>query len=391
MTNYIIEKVFGKNIDYDDTNTRLKIGYFTSVLGIILNALLTLTKMTIGLFTGSISIVADAFNNLSDTSSAIITIIGLKLSSKPSDEEHPYGHGRIEYLAALIVSIFVIVVGIQLIISSVKSIISPKEILFNNSTVVILILSIFIKVFLANFNNVLGERTNSIPLKATGADAMGDVLVTSVVLVSFIVNNFISFSIDGYMGVIVSLIILQSGYSLVKETLSSLIGEAPPEEIVDEMLERITNHEHILGVHDLMIHSYGHGNTMATLDVEIPYDMDIVKIHEIIDIIEREIQEEMNIKLVIHMDPVGYHTEYEKEVLRKIKEVASKYESIKEIHDFNIVEDDGVETIVFDVDIDGKMMTDDEEIEKIHNELVKEISSIYTEYSYSVICSKVYD
>lgn len=393
ITDFLVKKYIGNNVDYENGETRLKIGYLSSILGIVLNLLLTGSKIGIGLLTGSISIVADGINNLSDMSSAVMTLVGLKMSSKPSDEEHPYGHGRIEYIAAFIVSVMVIVVGVQLVISSVKSIMDPKEIIFNSVTVVILLLSILIKIFLYRFNNVLGEKINSIPLKATGADALGDVLVTSVVLASFIFSNFTSYNVDGFMGLIVAVLIIHSGYSLVKETVSSLIGEAASEEVKDEIKSIVLSYDHVLGIHDLMIHSYGHGQTMATLDVNIPWNIDVVTIHEVIDLAEREVLEKMNIRLVIHMDPVGHLSEEDREVLKHIREVVLKHDCIKSIHDFNIVKELGNEKdiVVFDTYVNGNVIKDDDDMSELKNEIEEDLESLYPNYSYSILFNKYYD
>ena len=354
MTNFLLRLVT-KSEDYKDEDTRQKIGYLAGIVGLISNIILGIMKLTIGYLISSIGVIADGFNNLIDSSSAVITLVGFKISSLPPDREHPHGHGRAEYIGALIVSFMVIFMGLQFIKSSFERILHPKVVQFETIPFVLLTLSIGVKIWLTLFNRDLGKKINSKSLNAVATDALGDVLITSVLILSIFFGQFTTLPIDGIIGVIISLLILYSGYSLVRETISPLLGEAPSVELRKAISREVLSLDYITGVHDLVIHSYGEGKTMAIIDAEFPSNIDILKIHSIIDSGEREIGERYNLTLVIHMDPLGPETEARYELRNKIKHIVKENPLYKSMHDFHILDDDG-RSVEFHIVVDGNFL-----------------------------------
>ncbi|WP_262428643.1 cation diffusion facilitator family transporter [Paratissierella segnis] len=355
--------------DFNDSENRLRIGYLASIVGLIINVILSITKLIIGVLISSISVIADGVNNLSDSASSIITLVGFKISNMPPDREHPHGHGRVEYISALMVSFMVILVGIQFIKSSYDRIINPKAVKFELIPFVILLISITAKIWLSRFNKDLGEKIDSSGLKATAADALGDVLTTSVVVLSLVIGKFTTLPIDGFVGMVVAILIIYSGYNLVKETISPLIGEAPPKELINSIYRDILSYDYVTGAHDLTIHSYGHGKTMATIDVEFPSNIDTVTIHDIIDFAEREIGKRYNLHLVIHMDPLYPESEERYELRQQIKQIIKENPNIKSMHDFQIFQVEGEKVVEFHLVLDGNALSKQDNIEDIKAEL----------------------
>ena len=357
LSNFLIKKFIKNNDDINDNKVRIAYGNLGGTVGIIINTLLFLIKLFVGLFAGSIAIIADAFNNLSDAASSIITIIGFKMANKPADAEHPFGHGRIEYLSALVVSFMVMLVGFQFVKTSFSKILNPEAVTFEIMPFLLLLISIGFKIWLSKFNKDLGNKINSSALKAAGTDALGDVFTSTTVVISFFASNFTSFPIDGYIGVLVAIIIIYSGFSLIKETISPLLGEAPDAELVQQINDMVLSYEHISGVHDLIIHNYGPGRIMASIHAEIPADINIMTIHNIIDRAEREISEKLGVYLVVHMDPVSVDT-YEISSTRKyIEDVLKSYSMVKSYHDFRVIGDERHKNIIFDVVVDSNEFT----------------------------------
>lgn len=278
----------------------------------MVNLLLFSIKLTVGLIVTSIAVIADAFNNLSDAASSIVTILGFKISKMPADKEHPFGHGRMEYISALIVAFMVMLVGMQFVKSSFERILNPEKVTFELIPFLLLVVSILLKVWLSIFNRYMGNKINSSALKAASVDALGDVFTSSCVVLSLLAAKYTDFPIDGYAGIVVALVILYSGFSLIKETISPLLGEAPSPELVESINSSLLSYDYITGVHDLIIHNYGVGKFMATIHAEIPADINILKIHNIVDKAEREISKKLGIMLFIHMDPVSNDNEEEK-------------------------------------------------------------------------------
>ncbi|MEG2539855.1 MAG: cation diffusion facilitator family transporter, partial [Clostridium sp.] len=353
LTNFLLRLSTKGNDNYKNKKVRNKVGFLSGVVGIIVNSLLFILKFTVGFLVSSVAVIADAFNNLSDAASSFITIVGFKLASKPADKNHPYGHGRVEYISALIIAFLVILVGFQFTKSSIDRIMNPVPVEFQVIPFILLVISIGFKVWLGMFNKSLGNKINSTSLKATATDCFGDVLITTVVVISLFASKFTVFPIDGYIGVGVSLFILYAGYNLVKDTVSPLIGEAPDKELIEDIEKRLLSYDYITGVHDLIIHNYGPGRTMASIHAEIPSNIDIMSIHEVIDKAERDISDELSLHLVIHMDPICVDDEEITIVRKEINQIIKYNPLIKSMHDFRIVGKGDKKTILFDVVVDS--------------------------------------
>ena len=390
LSNFLIKKFIKNNDDINDNKVRIAYGNLGGTVGIIINTLLFLIKLFVGLFAGSIAIIADAFNNLSDAASSIITIIGFKMANKPADAEHPFGHGRIEYLSALVVSFMVMLVGFQFVKTSFSKILNPEAVTFEIVPFILLLISIGFKIWLSKFNKDLGNKINSSALKAAGTDALGDVFTSTTVVISFFASNFTSFPIDGYMGVIVSLFILYAGFSLVKDTISPLLGESPDEELVKSIKQGVLSYENIIGVHDLIIHNYGVGKCMASIHAEIPSNVDLITIHEIIDTAEREISKKLNIYLVIHMDPMCIHDEKVNGIKKEVQDILLKYESIKSMHDFRITEGNDKINIIFDVEVDAYDINTKEKENKLRCDIQKDIKNLDSLYNCVITIDKYF-
>lgn len=381
LNNFLVRKFIKNNEDIKNSKVRNSYGTLGGIVGIIINFILFLIKFSIGLLVGSIAISADAFNNLSDAASSIITIIGFKMADKPADAEHPFGHGRIEYLSALLVSFLVMLVGFQFIKSSFERILKPESITFDIVSLILLLISIGFKVWLSRFNNFIGNKINSSALKAAATDALGDVFTSSTVVISFLIAKFTSFPIDGYIGILVALAILYAGFGLVRETLNPLLGEAPDPELVKEINEKVLSYPLISGIHDLIVHNYGPGRIIASLHAEIPSNIDIMEIHDVIDKAEREISKDLNLHLVIHMDPVCIITDEIKDAFNFVKEVINKYPEIRSMHDFRVVGDGDSKNLIFDIVVIPSKINNKEQEIKLLNEVKDSITLKHPEYN----------
>ncbi|MGO1478924.1 cation diffusion facilitator family transporter [Senegalia sp. (in: firmicutes)] len=376
LTEYILKKTLKNKKNYQNKYTREKVGYISGVIGLVVNLLLAGLKLIIGIIISSIAVTADAFNNLSDAASSVMTIVGFKLSNTPPDKNHPYGHGRLEHITTLTIAILIMFVGFQFIKSSFDRILDPKPIEFRLILFVFLILSIVVKIWLSSFNKNLGKKINSNALKAVAIDSLWDVLVTSIVTLSLLLSFVTDVPIDGYIGVVVAIMIFYSGFTLIKDAVSELIGEAPSEDLIENIAQGVLSYENILGVHDLKVHQYGAGKTMATIDAEIPPDIDVVTIHNTIDQAEREIGEKYDIDLVIHMDPIGLETETRERIIKEIREKLKDNYLINTLHDFNIIEKDNYKYIIFDVSLDGNKIGKNFSEEEFKNDLIDVIKNI---------------
>ena len=382
MFTKFLAKIFIKNHnDFNNEKVRENYGYFGGAVGIVMNLILFSTKLILGIITSSIAITADAFNNLSDAASSIITILGFKLSSKPADKEHPFGHGRIEYLSGLIVSFMVMFVGLQFIKSSFDKIINPSAVTFEIVPFILIIVSIFIKLWLSYFNKYVGNTINSSALKASSLDALVDVIISSFIAISLIISKFTTIYIDGYLGVLISIFIIFSGYKMTKDTLSPLLGEAPSEELVKSIIDGVTSYEYISGAHDLIIHNYGPSRAMATIHAEVPQDISVVKLHEIIDRAEKELSEKLKIFLVIHMDPVNTNDEEVSYVKKEILRICCKLPQISSIHDFRIVGNGEVKNILFDAVIHYHEKITPLTEENLKNHINSELKQLHPNYN----------
>lgn len=376
--NELLTKLFIK--DHEKTSdplVREKYGKLAGAVGIISNLLLCIMKIAIGIFSKSIAIIADGINNLADASSSIITLVGFKLASMPEDEDHPYGHARIEYLAGLFVSIFIIVIGLQLFKSSVTKILDPEPLVFNITTVVILAAAIIIKLWQASFNVSVGKKIKSVALMATAADSRNDVISTSVVLVSVLVARFTGLQIDGFMGCAVALFIIWSGIQLVRETSSPLLGEAPDQEMVDGIMDIVKREPGILGVHDLVVHNYGPGKVFASVHIEVDADGDLMKSHDMIDNIERLVKETLRIEFVVHMDPIKMNDPLIHKMRALISDVLEPLDDVENIHDFRIVPGPTHTNIIFDAVLSPGCVLNEKDITAIADKAVKDVDESY--------------
>lgn len=375
LSNFLVKKFIKNSEDVSNIKVRESYANLAGIIGILTNTLLFVIKLSVGLLSGSVAIMADAFNNLSDAASSIITIVGFKMANKPADAEHPFGHGRIEYITAMIVSFMVMLVGLQFVKTSFERIINPSPVAFEIIPFILLLVSIFFKVWLSRFNKTIGFKINSSALKATATDAMGDVFTSTTVVISFLLSKFTSLPLDGYIGIIVALAIVYSGYSLIKETLSPLLGEPPDPALVNSITEMVMSYDNITGFHDLIIHNYGPGRIMASIHAEIPSTIDIMEIHHIIDTAEREISKQLNIYLVIHMDPICVDTPEIIEARKLLESVIKKYPEIKSFHDFRVVGNDDNKNLIFDLVVDPESLKDTSYSEIISNNIEKDIKS----------------
>ena len=324
---------------------------------------------------------ADAFNNLSDAASSIITIIGFKLANKPADAEHPFGHGRIEYISALIVSFLVMLVGLQFVKSSLERITNPATVKFEVIPFLLLLVSIFFKLWLSKFNKSIGHRINSSALKAAATDALGDVFTSSTVVISFLLAKFTQFPLDGYIGVFVACAIIYSGYGLIKETLNPLLGEAPDPVLVSNISDMVMSYENINGIHDLVVHNYGPGRIMASIHAEIPSDIDVMTIHHIIDTAEREISKKLNIYLVIHMDPICVDTDEIVDARKVVEDVLKTYPSVKSLHDFRVVGENDIKNLIFDIVVNPQDLNDCFTKEKLAKFIERDIKKLHPQFN----------
>lgn len=349
MTEWLV-KVFVKNNDkIDNAKVRTDYGVLTSIVGITCNVILSAIKIIIGLIINSISVMADGFNNLSDAASSVISLIGIKLAGRPADKEHPFGHGRFEYISAFVVAIFIIQVGFELFKSSFEKVLSPDDIIFNPVLTGILFLSVFIKLWLMFFNRKLGKRINSSVMIASSYDSRNDVIITSATILSSIIAGVTGLKLDAFMGLLVSVFVMISGIKIVKETIEPLLGQAVEYEIFEKITKMVEGYDGIVGTHDLIIHNYGPMHRMATIHVEVPNNMNFEKAHETIDQIERDVLEKLDIFLVIHMDPIEIDNEAVLEKKNMLLQVINELEKRASIHDFRVVNGEEHVNLIFDM------------------------------------------
>lgn len=368
----ILSKLFIKNYsDYKDTEVRRAYGMMCSILGICLNIMLFIFKYIAGYLSGAISIVADAFNNLSDAGSSLITLVGFKFAGMKADEEHPFGHGRIEYISGFIVSIIVILMGIELGKSSISKIMHPEKVESSLITIIILIISVCTKLYMTFYNKKIGKKIDSAAMKATALDSLSDSVSTIVVLLSILFMKITNINIDGFAGCLVAIFILYTGYNAAKETLSPLLGMKPDPELVDNIQKIVLSYKEIEGIHDLIIHDYGPGRRIISLHGEVRGDGDIFELHDAIDTIENKLFDELGCEAVIHMDPI----EVDNEVINKTKEEILKLIKLVDdkitIHDFRMVQGNTHTNVIFDAVIPSSFKQSDEFVKKQMEDLIK--------------------
>lgn len=374
----ILEKIFIKS-EYSQEKKRTEYGILCGVLGIFLNMVLFLSKIIIGTISGSIAITADALNNLSDAGASVVTLVGFKMASQKPDPNHPFGHGRMEYISGFVVSIFIIIMAVELIQSSFFKILNPKEARTSVYVILVLIMSILVKFYMAFYNRRVGKKINSQSLFATATDSLSDCVATSIVLIVSILAKFGYGFLDGYAGVAVGFFILYAGYTAAKDTINPLLGQPPEPEFLDKIIYIVTHYnENIVGVHDVMVHDYGPGRRIISLHAEVPVDGNIIELHDIIDNIENKLNNDLNCISVIHMDPVVTSDKEVIELKDKIKIIILKIESSMTIHDFRVVKGSTHTNIIFDVVVPYYMDANEAILQKqIQEEVNKQIGEDY--------------
>lgn len=372
MTSLLVKLFIKDSENYSDKKVRTSYGVLSSITGIVLNLILAGAKYAAGVISGSISITADAINNLSDAGSSIVSFFGVKISAKPPDKDHPYGHGRVEYISAFIVSFFVLFMGVELFKDSVDKIINPEPVKFSFLSLAILVISILCKLWLGVFNKNLGKKINSAPMMAVMKDSFSDCLATGVAAISIIVSAFSDINIDGYLGIVVAVFIFIAGFDILRETLGDILGRPPEAEFVEEITEKIMSYPHVCGVHDMIIHDYGPSCRFASVHAEVPSDEDIMELHDIIDGIERDIYNEYGMLTSIHMDPVVINDERINELRKMTQDAVERIDERLSIHDFRVVEGPSHTNLIFDTLLPSDMKCHDREIcQKIEDEISK--------------------
>ena len=377
MTKFLI-RTFVR--DYENTGSavvRTRYGVLSGIVGICLNIILSVFKMIFGALTKSISIVADGVNNLFDAFSSIISLVGFKISGKPADKEHPFGHGRIEYVSALTLAFFILIMGFELAKTSVEKFRNPEQVIFSWPALIVLVCSIFGKIWLAYFNTAVGKKIDSVAVNAVVTDSIGDIAATTGTLIALIASRFTSLPVDAVVGVLVALVVMYAGIGIIKDTMGPLLGEPPSKEIVDKLEELVMSYDGVVGIHDLVLHSYGNAKVIGSLHAEVPANVDVLMSHNIIDNIESDIKEKLGIEISIHMDPVAV----DDELTNKLKEIAVKAvaDTAPEItiHDFRIVEGYTHTNLIFDAVLPHKFFMTEEEFKNTVSEKIKETDPSY--------------
>lgn len=373
----LLSKIFIKEDGEMTEQMRKAYGSLCSIVGICLNVFLFGIKYFAGTISGSIAITADAFNNLSDAGSSFITLIGFWYAGKKPDIEHPFGHGRFEYVSGFVVSMAILLMGAELAKSSIEKMIHPQEIDTSNLAMAILVISIGIKIYMAFYNKKIGKKIGSAAMEATSLDSLSDTIATSVVLFSMVIMRFTGVNIDGICGVLVAIFILYAGYSAAKETMNPLLGKVPDSEFVEQIEQIVMAHTGVVGTHDLIVHDYGPGRRMISLHVEVPGDGDIFLMHDMIDLIERELKEKLGCEAVIHMDPIEMDNELAKDVRRRLAEQLKMIEETITIHDFRMVSGPTHTNLIFDVVVPYNIKLSDEEVAEQVQAQVQKLDSSY--------------
>lgn len=370
MTQWLIKTFIKDHENTQDARTRSAYGLLASWVGIICNLILFAVKFLAGLLSGSVAVSADAFNNLSDASSSVISLAGFKMASKPADARHPYGHARYEYLAGLTVSVMILFIGAELLKSSIGKILHPSLVTFSWFSAAILTISVLAKLWLASFNRTLGIRIQSKTLAATAADSRNDVFTTLAVLAASLFSHFAGIELDGIMGLLVALFIFYSGYTLIKETLDPLLGQAPDPKLVAYIKKTILSYPDIIGTHDLMVHDYGPGRQFASAHVEMAAEKDVLESHEIIDTIERDFMEKDNIHLIIHYDPIVTSDHVTTTMYQWISEQIKSIDPALTIHDLRMVHGKAHTNLIFDCVMPHSFSMKEEELKAAIQDMV---------------------
>lgn len=372
MTNFLV-KTFVKDYEKtDNLKVRERYGTLSSVVGIVCNIILFVAKFAMGTIAGSIAIISDGFNNLSDCASCVVTLFGYKMAAKPADKDHPFGHGRVEYLTSLVIAIVIIMVGFELFTGSIDKVLHPSKVTFSYVVLATLIISIVVKVWMGLFNRKLGKKINSSVMLATSKDSMNDVVATSATVVALVASMWTDAPIDGIMGIVVSLFILLSGFDIVKETVDELLGQPADEELVNKLSEMVEENPYALGMHDLIIHSYGPGNLIGSVHIEVDGKGNIMEIHDVIDELERDIYEELGVRMTIHMDPVEMDNELLNECKNMMIDIVKNINKDLSLHDFRMVTGPSHTNLIFDLVVPHDCKLNEKDIKTAINDSLKD-------------------
>lgn len=377
MTELLI-KLFVK--DYENTDServRMSYGMLSGGVGIVLNALLSVFKMIFGSAAHSVSVVADGVNNLFDALSSIISLVGFKISGKPADKEHPFGHGRVEYISALILAFLIFITGEELIKTSVGKFTNPEQTVFSIPAAIVLAVSIFAKLWLALFNRSVGKRIDSVAVNAVFTDSIGDIAATTCSLIALVASCFTDFPIDAIMGIVVACFVIFAGLGIIRDIMGPLLGEPPGDEIVEKLQKLVLSHDGIIGIHDIVLHSYGHARVMGSLHAEVPADADMMTAHDTIDLIEREAKEKLGIELSIHMDPILVNDEETDRLRALVVSAVADIDETLTVHDFRAVHGPTHTNLIFDVVLPYKFRLGENELRE---EITKRIKAERSDY-----------
>ena len=377
MTKLLCRLFVKDNENTKDPAVRRAYGTLASTVGIILNILLAIFKLIAGTLSGSISVTADAVNNLSDAGSQIISLISFKISAKPADRDHPFGHARMEYVASMIVSFIILTIGVELFKSSFNKILNPEPTSLALIPVVILSVSVGVKLWIAIFNRRISKKLNSTIMKATSVDSLSDAVATTAVLASMIISHFTGFITDGYMGVIVSAFIFIAGIRILAETKNSILGGAPDPEVVNRICLICNEYEEVLGIHDMIVHNYGAGNTIASLHVEVDGSADVFLTHDVIDLIEKRLFSELGVRATIHMDPIVTDDERVNALRAQVLATVREIDNTLCIHDFRFVEGRTHTNLIFDVSAPFELKMSDDELKRCVSNAISRIDPNY--------------
>lgn len=366
MTEFLTKLFIKNHNDIKHPRVRQSYGKLVGIVGIVANLMLSLAKLILGFLFHSVSLTADGANNLSDMGNSLVTFIGFHLAGKPADRDHPYGHARYEYITGLLVSFLIIVLGVSLLKTAIEDIIFPKETVFHEVAIWVMVAAVLIKLWMYCFYKKIGKKLNSVAILATAKDSLNDSFSTGGVLISFILGKILHLPLDGYVGAIVSILILYSGWELIKDTMSPLLGEAPKEELVTEIKAEILSfHESIIGIHDLMVHEYGAGQLFASVHVEVPASQSILQSHDIVDQIEVHFMKEHGIQMVIHMDPVETDNPKVMELKEKMAAIVADISPNLHIHDFRVVFLASHNNLIFDVEVPFEFPYSEKKLEEM--------------------------
>lgn len=379
MSEWLI-KVFVRDYqNVKDSKVRESYGTLSSVVGLICNIALFVLKFIMGTLSNSIAVISDAFNNLSDCLSCVVTLVSYKLAAQPADKDHPFGHGRIEYLSSLVIASLILLVGVEFLRTSFNKLFNPEPIIFKPIIVISLVISVFVKFWMSAFNRHLGKKVNSSVMLATAADSLSDGITTAVTIISIVASLFTDLPVDAVIGILVSIMILRAGYEIIKDTVDTLIGKPADAETVSEMMQIVQKYDVVLGVHDLIVHNYGPGVMIASLHAEVSCHEDILKAHDQIDLIEKELYERLHIMTVIHMDPIETDNEMLNELKFMCQKLLQDIHMDLSLHDFRMVCGESHTNLIFDVLVPFSVKMSYDEIKKaLDNKLHQEYPNYYT-------------